>query len=43
MINYPTFPRLPYDKSLISLFSLLIIACTNTIPEMKPDACLTHQ
>jgi oligopeptidase B len=40
MINYPTFPRLPYDKSLISLFSLLIIACTNTIPEMKPDASL---
>lgn len=40
MMNYPTFPRFPYDKGLISLFSLLIIACTNTTPEMKPDASL---
>ena len=41
MTNYPTFPRFPYDKGLISLFSLLIIACNNTSPEMKPDASLT--
>ena len=40
MTNYPTFPRFPYDKGLISLFSLLIIACANTTPEMKPDASL---
>ena len=41
MTNYPTFPRFPYHKGLISLFSILIIACTNTTPEMKPDASLT--
>ncbi|MGB0366064.1 MAG: S9 family peptidase [Flavobacteriaceae bacterium] len=40
MIKYPPFLRLPFDKGLISLFSLLIIACTNTTPEMKPDATL---
>ena len=40
MINYSLFLRLPFDKGLISLFSLLIIACTNTTPEMKPDATL---
>ena len=40
MMNYPPFPRLPFDKGLISLFSLLIIACTNTTSEMKPDASL---
>ena len=40
MTNYPQFSRIPFDKGLILLFSLLIIACTNTTPEMKPDASL---
>jgi len=41
MMNYAPFLRLPFRKGLILPFSLLIIACTNTAPEMKPDATLT--
>lgn len=41
MMNYLQFSRIPFYKGLILLFSLLIIACTNTTPEMKPDASLT--
>ena len=40
-MNYSLIPSIPYHKGLILLFSLQIIACTNTTPEMKPDASLT--
>ena len=40
-MNYSLIPSIPFHKGLILLFSLQIIACTNTTPEMKPDASLT--
>lgn len=40
-MNYFLIPSIPFHKGLILLFSLQIIACTNTTPEMKPDASLT--
>ncbi|MEN8812383.1 MAG: oligopeptidase B, partial [Candidatus Arcticimaribacter sp.] len=41
MMNNAPYLVYAKGKGLILLFSLLIIACKNTPPEMKPDASLT--